>query len=387
MIVTVLAVLLSNLLPVMPSDDSMVFLYSVSYGSMTSDDWGYMATNYQIVDGGGPDLANRLHRINPNCMQITYICALSTTHYHKRWKQIQPLEGTFLHAGDPAWLTLSANRNYVKLVWRGDGRSDLTPVGYLIERACEAEEFTTLAYIPIVTEFYIDNDPEPWDSCRYRIRTIIQNGDTLDYSWIQSVVAGEAETLIEVDSIALRDWNHLWVKASAGVTGNVFVDTDRDQSFTDERALAMKLENDWLNYTLPFTKVERDSAGAGFYVELHKAGATRRLPDEGLFSIAANNRLLNSEYANYVMNVASDDWQQIYASLAKEYVDAGSDGIFMDNSGGIWPRWMSTVRPYDMDSASFHEDLKQLFQTTRDSIPRHLMIFNGLGEYAVDYQI
>jgi hypothetical protein len=307
-------------------------------------------------------------------------------------------EERFLHGTDPASLHALTQNGRVELFWVPDRRPELIGASYNVyrKRPTDGAGVRLTTTLPNA-QSYTDATIAAGTSATYWITARSTLGVEYVYSDSITVIAsaplypGWGTMTVATTPYLLDSTNVIvTIEGESGISAPLLlVDKDRDLTFSSAEQTAMRSisggQEGRTLYTATVHVHADSSAGYGFMI-LGSAGAdVVVLPATGNFTTDINNRVRNTQYGFYGMNISDPNWITVLSDSTVKLTSKGYSGLFLDDMVP-YLRWMffdSNV--VEMTDAQYKAAVSNLLTTYRARNSSIVLVYNGLSTLSMDF--
>ena len=303
--------------------------------------------------------------------------------YHEEFNDLNFQESVFLHASEPACLTISFDHNW-KFYWMYDRRFPQDSVKYRLYwgfDSLEVEHATDT--IVAGTELSISL---PKSARWVRLKTVLGDTAEIDFSLPVRLVFEDGKPVyipLKLSRMNLSETsfqlNYQFCLISKVKPDSVwlFVDENNNNQFNPNEKYSFTSNLD----TIKYDKIVNITTKGGIetFLICFKDGKQYHYPQSGYWTTNINNRSMNQTYGFYVMNVVNPQWRNSYIEQVLKALSRDYNGLFADDTWSRVGSWgVDAYPPFDYNDSIWYDGVKKFMKEIKQAIGDKPLIFNGL---------
>lgn len=365
--------------------------YLVNYGAIKNNIFlcKIAQKRFHLLDEASLNEVNFIRRIDSNFLILKYKDLVALHSSYTEANEANLSESAFLHASDPANLTITFDDGWV-FEFTPDERFEIfnqePKLAYKLYFSLDSINFSPVDSIFPSTKFKADL---PKSSRFVKINTIVDDTLELDYSFVLHLTYEAQLPMILPSEKTIRnsgstDSIFIWLKLLNNVLPDslkLFIDLNGDNKFnSSQEIITTKKVQENNFYTFTSTNVS-NKGGYEYYVLIYFQGQNLRFPKEGYWTTNPNNRIKNPYYGFFVMNVGDSNWRKTYINELQKALILGYNGIFIDDCWSALGNWgVDAMPPIGYSGEKWKNDVFDFLWLVRSQIPNVQIFFNGLSD-------
>jgi hypothetical protein len=365
--------------------------FLVNYGAIKGDRHlaRFAARRFVLIDEGEEADLPLLRAENPTLPILLYKNIVALDSVLPEFGEMNRDEHAFLHAAEPASLSLRLCGDTVLLYWLPDrrlsgstryrvyGSADSAGTDVFLKDVDADETETRLRIPPSLPWVRVATLPDATHEWNYslplRVASLAPGTPQLALRRLETIPEGGTLRL-SFSSLSIGDTQPDSVIA--------YCDTSRDNRFDllHERFRLTATPADSMigAWSVPIAAGSR--GGYEFYLIAWAGGKEYRIPSDGCYSSNVNNRVRNGIWGFYAMNAGSVTWRRSFLSrVLTRFASTAYNGLFEDDTWFRVESWGVDAHPlFAYNDASWKVDMQAFLDSIALAIAPRPAYFNGL---------